>query len=81
MTLELAMLLQRIVTKPVVGRLLRLDALVDFLAMNRDFRGCGYTHAHLIAADAEYRYRRIIANSDGFTDTASENEHRDITLA
>jgi hypothetical protein len=59
----------------ILGGFLRTNALVDFFAMNRDIGGCRYADPHLIAIDAEHRYRNIAANSDSLADPARENEH------
>lgn len=52
-----------------------LDTLIDLIAMHRDVRWCRNTNAYLVAVDAKYDDLDIVANTDGFTDAAGEDEH------
>jgi hypothetical protein len=54
---------------------LRLNALVNFLAMYGHGRGCCDTDTHLIALDPEHGHRDVIANLDGLADASRKNEH------
>lgn len=52
-----------------------LDSLVDLIAMHCDVGRRGNTNAHLIAVDSKYDDLDIVANADGFTDAAGEDQH------
>ena len=52
-----------------------LDALIDLIAVHGDMGRRRYTNAHLVAVDAENDDLDIVANADGFTDAAGEDEH------
>ncbi|KXE04912.1 hypothetical protein AW923_14210 [Pseudomonas aeruginosa] len=55
--------------------LVRLDTLIDLIAMHCDVLRCRNTNTHLVAVDTKNDDLDVIANADGFTDAAGEDEH------
>src|SRR5690606_34172609 len=56
-------------------RLVALDALVDFLAVDRDILGRGDAHAHLVALDAEHGHGDRISDHERLANPPGQNQH------
>jgi hypothetical protein len=64
--------------QPSRAQVLALDGIVDFLAVDRDFRGGINAKAHFIAADIDNGDNNVVANDDAFVALSRQNKHREL---